>query len=73
MEVFARLLGDKRQIRLLSQTLEISRVISSSLSDPHTGVYFDWGPDSSRYLPYVEKRSLAEPEDFIKMLERLRG
>jgi hypothetical protein len=33
------------------------------------GVYFDWGPDSSRYLPHVEKRPPSpDPEDFFKAL-----
>ena len=56
LDVFARLLGDASNIRLFSQTLEISREIASALAQPHTGVYFDWGPDSSRYLPHVETR-----------------
>lgn len=56
LDVFARLLGDSSNIRLFSQTLEISRESAAALAQPHAGVYFDWGPDSSRYLPYFETR-----------------
>ena len=68
LDVFARLLGDGKPIRLFSQTLEISREIANSLKEPGAGLYFDWGPDSSRYLPHVEKKApLPDPEDFLKV------
>jgi hypothetical protein len=73
LEVFAHLLGDKDQTRLFSQTLEISREIGIALKEPGTGLYFDWGPDSSHYLPHVEtKPPSPDPEDFLKALG-LRG
>ncbi len=69
LEVFAHLLGDSVQKRLFSQTLDISREVGASLAEPGTGVYFDWGPDSSRYLPHVEKRPPSpEPEKFLELL-----
>jgi hypothetical protein len=71
VEVFARLLGDKKQTRLFSQTLDISRELAASLEEPNAGVYFDWGPDSSRYLSHVESRPPSpDPEDFLKMLSQ---
>ncbi|MGB6943118.1 MAG: hypothetical protein WBE37_12025 [Bryobacteraceae bacterium] len=60
MDVFAKVLGDHHPILLFSQPLEISREIGALLEDPYTGLYFDWGPDSSRYLPHTDKR---EPDD----------
>jgi hypothetical protein len=57
LEVFARLLGDARHTQLFSQALDITRDLAASLAKPHTGVYFDWGPDSLRYLPHVETRT----------------
>ena len=73
LEVFAHLLGDEVQTRLFCQTLEISREIGASLAEPDAGLYFDWGPDSSRYLPHVENRPLSpDPEDFFKALGGLR-
>jgi hypothetical protein len=69
LDVFVRLLGDSDNIRLFSQTLEISRETAAALAEPHAGVYFDWGPDSSRYLPHVETRPPSpDPEKFLEAL-----
>jgi hypothetical protein len=69
LDVFAHLLGDKKQIRLFSQTLEISREIEASLAEPHAGLYFDWGPDASCYMPHVEKHAPSpDPEKFPEAL-----
>ena len=43
LDVFALLLGDQRQRRLFSQTLEISQELAGELAQPHAGLYFDWG------------------------------
>lgn len=69
LQVFARLLGDQSSKLLFSQSLEIKREVSTALEEPGTGLYFDWGPDSSRYLPHIEKRPpLPDPSDFVEML-----
>lgn len=69
LEVFARLLGERQPRRLFVQTLEISVAHESALKTTGAGVYFDWGPDSSRYLPHVETRRPApEPENLLEML-----
>jgi hypothetical protein len=69
LEVFAHLLGDRTPKRLFLQTLEISQEIAASLNQPGAGLYFDWGPDSSRYLPHVEKRQpTPDPDKFLELL-----
>jgi hypothetical protein len=69
LEVYAHLLGDKAQTRLFLQTLEVSREIGVALKEPGTGLYFDWGPDSSRYLPHVEARPPSpDPQKFLEIL-----
>jgi len=68
LEVFARLLGDKAQTRLFSQTLEITREFAVSISEPTAGLYFDWGPDSLRYLPHIDQKPSPDPEKFLQML-----
>lgn len=69
LDVFAHLLGDQKQTHLFSQTLEISREIGASLTEVHAGLYFDWGPDSSRYLPHVEERPPSPgPDKFLEAL-----
>ena len=73
LEVFAHLLGDKQKLRLFSQTLEITTEIGAALTAPGAGLYFDWGPDSGRYLPHIEKRPPSpDPEDFLKLLGGMR-
>lgn len=59
LEVYAHLLGDKKRKLLFSQTLEITKETAGLLTNPGTGVYFDWGPDSGRYLAHVETRPPA--------------
>lgn len=56
LDVFAHILGNRKRILLFSQMLDISRDIATELEERHAGLYFDWGPDSSRYLPHIEKR-----------------
>lgn len=69
IEVFAHLLGSKCRTLLFSQTLEITRDIATQLEDPTTGLYFDWGPDSSRYIPYVDKRPPPlVPDELMELL-----
>jgi len=69
MDVFARLLGDKKQTRLFTQTLEVSPELAAKLTEARAGLYFDWGPDSSRYLPHVETRPPSpDPEKFLEAL-----
>ena len=69
LDVFAHLLGDRKPTRLLTQELSISHEAAASLEEPGTGLYFDWGPDSARYLPHVDKRPpLPDPEEFIGLL-----
>ena len=68
LEVFARLLGNKAQTLMFTQNLEISRDTAASLAEPKAGLYFDWGPDSNRYMPHVDQRPSPDPEKFLEML-----
>jgi len=69
MDVFAKLLGDRAQMLLFSQILEIPRETAALLEKPDAGLYFDWGPDSSRYLQHVDRRPM--PPDPDRLLELL--
>jgi hypothetical protein len=72
LEVFARLLGDKRQTLLFSQLLHISKDDAAALTKQTAGLYFDWGPDSLHYVPHIEDRTPSfGPEDFVEMLNTL--
>jgi hypothetical protein len=76
IDVFAKLLGDRDQTLLFSQTLEIPHKAATLLEKPDAGLYFDWGPDSSRYLPYVDvdrRQAQPDPEEFLDLLRLARG
>jgi hypothetical protein len=74
LDVYAHLLGDEKPTLLFSQMLEISQAIADQLKEPGTGLYFDWGPDSSRYLTHVEKRPPGpDASDFLDFLNVLQS
>lgn len=67
--VHARLLGDKAHKLLFSQKLEVTPHLAIQLEKPGAGLYFDWGPDSSQYLPHIDLRpSMPDPEQFVEAL-----
>ena len=72
MDVYAQLLGNRDRTLLFSQTLAISGEIAAQLAGSDYGLYFDWGPDSSRYLPHVDKRPPRPDEDFLELLNLTR-
>ena len=72
MDVYAKLLGNRDRTLLFSQILEISGEIAAQLVGSDYGLYFDWGPDSSRYLPHVDKRPPLPNEDFLELLNLTR-
>src|SRR5438552_3851928 len=69
LDVYAHLLGDRARIILFSHILEIPRDTAALLKESGAGVYFDWWPDSSRYLTHVEKQPPSpHPEQFLELL-----
>lgn len=56
IDVYAKLVGDRGKLLLFSQTLEVSSELAAQLRGSDSGLYFDWGPDSSRYLPHIDRR-----------------
>lgn len=65
LQVFAHLLGDRKRIQLFDQTLTITQEAAAKLSAANVGIYFDWGPDSSRYISHVEDRPPSlDPETY---------
>jgi hypothetical protein len=56
LHVYAKLLGDRKQTSLFSQELEVTPDVAAQLEKPGSGLYFDWGPDSNRYIPHIDHR-----------------
>lgn len=67
LSVFANIHGMRKPLRLFTQSLDISRDLASALEEQGPGVFFDWRPDSSRYLPRVGKRQLAPNAEEMQM------
>ncbi|MEQ8640994.1 MAG: hypothetical protein RIE31_10395 [Alphaproteobacteria bacterium] len=69
LKVHARLLGDSKQLLLFSQALDVSSEVAEAIKEPHTGLYFDWSPNSSCYLQHVDKHPrLPKTEHFYNLL-----
>lgn len=61
LSIYAQLVGDGKRLLLFAQDLEVTGEAGAKIQQPGTGLYFDWGPESSRYLPHVERRPVAGP------------
>jgi len=56
LDVFAKLLGENKRKQLFTQSLEVSQESAALLDKPGNGLYFDWGPDASRYQSHIDFR-----------------
>jgi hypothetical protein len=69
IEVFAKLIDEKKNILLFSHHLSINSEQSRALQDAQTGIYFDWGPDAEKYLAHIEtKPPEVGPEEVLEGL-----
>jgi hypothetical protein len=56
LEVFAHLLGTRKPLRLFVQELEVTPDLARVLlTEIGSGLFFNWGPDSSRYFAHTER------------------
>ncbi|ETD37909.1 hypothetical protein U724_20705 [Pseudomonas chlororaphis subsp. aurantiaca PB-St2] len=58
--VFAKLVGENTSHKLITISLPISESQAARLSEPRTGIYFDWGPDQQSYHPHIDARPDSE-------------
>jgi len=56
LEVFARVVGARQAELLWSNSLPISEGDATKLTKPNNAIYFDWGPDSNRYISHVQTK-----------------
>lgn len=68
LEVYASILNRKASKKLFSVELEISEGNASKLKDGKNGIYFDWGPESNKYHPYLHIRELTPAELAWKLM-----
>lgn len=69
LNIYAKLLGNSRPKLLFNQELTVSAEAADALKGSGMGLYFDWSPDSSRYIPHIHKRAPAP--DPTKLWETL--
>ena len=65
--VYAHLLGDRKKKLLFSQQLSLSSEEVAMQKQQDCGIYFDWFPESSRYVTHIDKRkgrTFERPKDF---------
>ena len=68
--VFVPRLVDIAAKQVFAQELEITAAEADALEEPGAGLYFDWGPDSLRYLPHIEKRP-PSPDSVLDLFHPL--
>jgi hypothetical protein len=56
IDVYAHLLGSRHRAHLFSQRLLLLEEHEEALHNRETGLYFDWFPDQSSYVPHIDKR-----------------
>ena len=62
LSVFARLVGQRLSTELLTVRLSITESQASTLSQPRTGIFFDYGPDQQCYHAHLQHRPKVDPE-----------
>jgi hypothetical protein len=72
LDVFAKLLKDKRPKQLSTQELTVSPETAASMAESEAGVYFELDPGSARYLPRVDKWEASADEPTGQSLVRTR-
>jgi len=56
LDVFARIVGASQAALLWTNSLTISEADATKLTQPNNAIYFDWGPDSNRYISHVKSK-----------------
>ncbi len=56
LSVFAKIVGERTAFKMASIHLTVGESQAKALSEPHAGLYFDWGPDQQCYYSHVRMR-----------------
>jgi len=66
LEVFGRIVGAREATVLWSNSLIVSESDARMLTQAHNAIYFDWGPDSNRYITSIRSKPPAmTPEELF--------
>lgn len=73
LEVYCKIVNDKRQKRILSINLNLTDNESKELQNISKGLYFDWGPDSNRYNKLIKDLPKQEfGDDLLSIFEKIK-
>jgi hypothetical protein len=73
LKLFARVLRESADTLLFEQELEITPAHAAELARGNAGIYFDWGPETCRYLAHVNRKEPGPgPGDLIDIMKALR-
>lgn len=68
LDVFASLVGSAQTLQLFSTILTVTPEMAAALQEEVNGLYFDWGPESSRYYAHIRPRPRLELPPFLRDL-----
>lgn len=60
LTVFAKTVGEKTLRKIISINLSVSESQANLMSQPNTGIYFDWGPDQQSYHSHIDTKPDTE-------------
>jgi hypothetical protein len=70
LDILVKTIDDVKPRLLTSCTVNIDAQEASRLADDATGIYFDWGPDSGRYVSKIDNRPpKVDPLELLKALQ----
>jgi hypothetical protein len=70
LEVYASILNVTVPKKLFFVNLEICESNALKMKEGKSGLYFDWGPESNRYYPYLHKPNPSMMEMYQKLTEQ---
>ena len=73
ISIFSKLVGEVTPRHLNTTTISISDSHAKALTSPRAGIYFDWGPESQRYIAHVPTKAPEQmPRELMDILKNLR-
>ena len=71
VNIYAKIVG-KKSYELMSLKLHITEEQGKQLTEPYTGIYFDWGPDQQEYYSHIDTKPEIEPkmEQFLEFMDK---
>lgn len=68
IEIFANLVGDEEFKLLHTVEVDVSPSEAAALESPDKGIYWDWGPDTGKYISHVRHKPKGELPPFLREL-----